>query len=400
MSTRERDRLDPDELALLEEERDHLLASLEDLEREYAAGDLDEVDFVALRDDYTVRAAEVLDAIEHRRRVLHEARQPPNRTRQVLVAVAVLAFAVVAGVLVARSSGQRGDGAITGGTGDLRTQLATCRSTSLRDPEAGIDCYDAILADAPDHLEALTYQGWAMIRADRVREGAANFERVVELDPDYPDVRVFRAVVAARAGDHATAAAEIDRFYRTGPPPAAVQVLRTQGLEREVFLELLDGDARACWVEAAGAVEPGEETDEEDGAATAAGFLGALGTCLDGVLEGRPDAVDALVSRAYALLAAGSGELDEGAAFVERALAADPDDPDALLLRASIAVADERPDDARADLERLEGLPRPRISFLVGGPEELRTLLEEGAEETTTSTVPPGRSRIPNPDGG
>ena len=271
MSTRERDRLDPDELALLEEERDHLLASLEDLEREYAAGDLDEVDFVALRDDYTVRAAEVLDAIEHRRRVLHEARQPPNRTRQVLVAVAVLAFAVVAGVLVARSSGQRGDGAITGGTGDLRTQLATCRSTSLRDPEAGIDCYDAILADAPDHLEALTYQGWAMIRADRVREGAANFERVVELDPDYPDVRVFRAVVAARAGDHATAAAEIDRFYRTGPPPAAVQVLmngklkgqtdaeaRRAELEREYADNIADGlnAARKGYVD--DVIEPAE----------------------------------------------------------------------------------------------------------------------------------------------
>ena len=38
-------RLDPDELALLEEERDHLLASIDDLEREHDAGDLDDEDY-------------------------------------------------------------------------------------------------------------------------------------------------------------------------------------------------------------------------------------------------------------------------------------------------------------------------------------------------------------------
>ena len=402
MSTSERRRLDPDELALLEEERDHLLASLDDLEREYAAGDMDETDFVTLRDDYTVRAAEVLEAIDQRQRVMHEARQPRDRGRQVLVAVAVLAFAVVAGVLVARGSGQRGDGAITGSTGDRRTALATCMSTSLRDPAAGIECYDEILADAPEHLEALTYQGWAMIRDDRVREGASNFERVVDLDPDYPDVRVFRAVVASRAEQWEVAAAEIDRFFRNDPPPSAVQVLRSQGLEREVFINLLDDDTRGCWLEAARVGEAGgDATDEGDGGdgGSAARFLDALGTCLDGVLERRPDGVDALVSRAYVLLATGSGELAEGAALVDRALAADPDDPEALLLHASVALADDRSDEARADLARLEDLPRPTISFLIGGPEDLRGLLGEEAAASTTTTAP-GRPRIPNPDGG
>ena len=43
--SRRRD-LDPDALAALEEERDFLLRSLQDLEREYAAGDVDESDYV------------------------------------------------------------------------------------------------------------------------------------------------------------------------------------------------------------------------------------------------------------------------------------------------------------------------------------------------------------------
>ena len=41
--------------AELEEERDFLLRSLEDLEREHAAGDVDETDYVALKDGYAVR---------------------------------------------------------------------------------------------------------------------------------------------------------------------------------------------------------------------------------------------------------------------------------------------------------------------------------------------------------
>ena len=45
-------------------ERDVLLASLEDLERERDAGDLSEEDYALLRGRYTARAAEVLRALE------------------------------------------------------------------------------------------------------------------------------------------------------------------------------------------------------------------------------------------------------------------------------------------------------------------------------------------------
>ena len=65
--------------ALLEE-RDFLLGSLDDLEAEYAAGDLDDADYESLKADYTTRAARVLRAIEagsspHRSR--HRRRSEP-----------------------------------------------------------------------------------------------------------------------------------------------------------------------------------------------------------------------------------------------------------------------------------------------------------------------------------
>ena len=60
------DALDPDEVAALEEQRDFLLSSLADLDREHEAGDLDDDDYEALRDDYTSRAATVLEELRTR----------------------------------------------------------------------------------------------------------------------------------------------------------------------------------------------------------------------------------------------------------------------------------------------------------------------------------------------
>src|ERR671910_13970 len=62
--------LGPDTLAALEEQRDFLLRSLADLEREHRAGDVDDHDYATLKDDYTARAARTIRAIEaHQARV-------------------------------------------------------------------------------------------------------------------------------------------------------------------------------------------------------------------------------------------------------------------------------------------------------------------------------------------
>lgn len=398
-------RLDPDELALLEEERDHLLASLEDLEREHDAGDMDDDDYRTLRDDYTVRASEVLRAIEEQRRLVVDARPQRHVGRTVATVVAVVALAALAGVLVAQNSGQRGGGAITGAVNTQRAALATCQQASFQDPEGGVECYAGILEDAPDNVEALTYQGWALIRLDRVDEGAANLARVVEIDPEYPDARVFRAVVASRGGDYELAAEEIDRFYRSNPSPAAIQVLQTQGLEREIFIFTVSAPTRACWQRAAQAQDP-EATD-------ATAFLGSLGSCLDEVLAADPDDVDALVSRAYTSVDASSTDLAPAVALAERAVAADPQDPNARLLRASLAYAQGRVDDALADLAALDSLPWPTASFLFGSPTQLRDEIDSATAASTTTAPPTSAAgspttgpttsvdgRIPNPGGG
>ena len=66
--------MDLDALAELEEERDFLLRSLDDLEAEREAGDLEPDDYETLRDDYTRRAAAILRSIEERQVALPDRR--------------------------------------------------------------------------------------------------------------------------------------------------------------------------------------------------------------------------------------------------------------------------------------------------------------------------------------
>lgn len=391
--------LDPDRLAELEERRDHLLASLRDLEREHDAGDLDDVDYGELKDDYTARAAEVIRAIEAHRDLVERSRPDRNVARTVLAVVAVLAVAAVAGVLVARSSGQRGSGTITGNDDSLRQQLASCQMLSFQKPAKGVQCYAKILKGQPDNLEALTYQGWALVRDDKVTEGAKNLARAVKIDPDYPDARVFRAILLSRAGTAAqasgdavtakesftAAAAELDRFYRNDPPQVAIQVLQQQNLERTIFFGLLDAPTFGCWQQAAAGSQSDKGIDQA--------FLDALGSCLDAAIAQNPSSSDALLSKALTQLGPERTDLAASKAYTERVLALDPQNANALLLQASIAVASGDVDGASALLDRIETMARPTASFLIGPPDVLRKAIAEARKAAAsasgaTTTVP------------
>jgi len=50
----------PERRIQLEEEREFLLTSLNDLEREFAVGDVDADDYASLKDSYTARAANII----------------------------------------------------------------------------------------------------------------------------------------------------------------------------------------------------------------------------------------------------------------------------------------------------------------------------------------------------
>ena len=100
--------------APLEEQRDFLLRSLEDLEREHDAGDIDEHDYEALRDDYTVRAAAVLRALDAHAALADRGGAPEASGRDV-GSRASSPSPCLAGIGVALTSGRRDAGSVASG---------------------------------------------------------------------------------------------------------------------------------------------------------------------------------------------------------------------------------------------------------------------------------------------
>lgn len=220
----------PDRLAELEAERSFLLRSLSDLDAEWGAGDVDEHDYVTLRDGYTKRAADVLRQIDAGRARLPAKRSAPWGRRMAAIA-AVVAVGGVAGWLVARSSGQRLPGQQLSGDapgGDVAATLTQARMLLGTDPLRAVELYSDVLEQRPDQAEAHTYRGWLLYigSRDAGEEAQAQADVIarddlaaaIESDPQYADPHCFLAVIAANDDDTATAQDEADQCLALDPP--------------------------------------------------------------------------------------------------------------------------------------------------------------------------------------
>lgn len=241
--------LDPDTVVALEEERDFLLKSLDDLEREHDAGDVDDVDYVELRDDYTARAAASIRALDQHATVMAAKKGERSWMRVAGVLVVVVLIAGAIGWFVADSSGRRDPGgSVSGGirsgslaeiqkakafTGQAQQALSDGDSQQAVEYfQQAIGAYDAALAIDPNSAEALTYQGWllhnlyllftnsgATERAEQFEQDALeSINQALVIDPDYSDALVFRAVIALRQGRAEDALADLNALPPDGLP--------------------------------------------------------------------------------------------------------------------------------------------------------------------------------------
>jgi tetratricopeptide (TPR) repeat protein len=227
----------------LEQERDFLMKSLDDLELEHESGGIDDESYTELHDDYTARAAAVLRTL----RDDIDARPPPPvrsrrvaRTRVATVAVIVV-FALVAGVslafaLGARLPGQTASGNSGGSTSttngalanlakqitalqaqvnaspndfDLRLQLARAYeangdvANALKQSDAAITI-DPNRAEGHANAARLLYLASEQVasgseRNQLVAQALAGFDKAVQVNPDFADAYYFRAVLYAFA---------------------------------------------------------------------------------------------------------------------------------------------------------------------------------------------------------
>ncbi|MGI9033617.1 MAG: tetratricopeptide repeat protein [Acidimicrobiales bacterium] len=236
------------ELAALEEERDFLLGSLRDLDRERDAGDLDDADYRSLHDDYTARAAAVLRALDAARRLVSdpfahqpprtpssanvEARHPGASQRGMVITVAVLLIvAVGAGIAVATLSGERVGGMNMSGTTTSATARHTAKAQQLEGQGRAADAlkeYDAAISADPSNVVALTYRGWLLARAGLTDRAMTSLDKAIATNPAYPDAHFFRGMVLYEAkNDPAGAVTELEAYLASRPPASAAAAVQS-----------------------------------------------------------------------------------------------------------------------------------------------------------------------------
>lgn len=336
--------LTADERTALEEERDFLLASLDDLEREQAAGDVDDHDYRTLKADYTARAAAVLRTLDGGSAASTAApappvRRSPGRGRRLATMAAVALVAVLAGVLVAQSSGRRGSSDSLTGL-DVRaasSRISQCQEREQAgDVDEALTCYSEVLEVLPANVEALTFRGWLQVREGDLEEGLVDLDAAVQLAPEATAPRIFRASGRARSGDPAGAVGDLADFYENDPDEQEAELADgfADGIVEQALDACIEGDV-------SGSLPPADvlqcyldvlEVDE--GNAPASIYLGWL--------IARSGADDELALR----------RLTEG-------LEADPAVTAGYVFRAAVRAHVGDVEGARADLEAFDAVDAP-----------------------------------------
>jgi tetratricopeptide (TPR) repeat protein len=249
--------------AQLEEERDFLMKSLDDLELEKESGGIDDESYAALHDDYTARLAAALRSLRDDVDVVPKQPTPSRdrrRKRMALVA-AVVVFALLAGVSLAyavgaRLPGQTGSGnsgsSLTSAQQKAQSQLKR-QITSLQDQvNASPDDYDlrlklslayernsdvanalkqsdaaiAIDGNRPEvhsNSERLLFLISSNLPAKSAQQqylaqALAGFSKAIEVGPDYADSYYFRAVLYyAALQDFARAQIDLQNYLLRAP---------------------------------------------------------------------------------------------------------------------------------------------------------------------------------------
>jgi cytochrome c-type biogenesis protein CcmH/NrfG len=213
-------------------EREFLFRSLDDLEAERAAGNIDDETFERLHSDYTARAAASIRAGAD---VEVEPGAPPTSARRRALTVAgIVAFGVVAALVLAsalggRMPGQTGSGntatvsqaarqrilerAIHDHPNDAQAHLALARFLMAREQGPGAFAeFSTVSALDPTNTESRAYSGWLLYLAGRVDDAIERIDAALALDDAYPDAHFFKGVALFRG--KADAAGAIPQFQR------------------------------------------------------------------------------------------------------------------------------------------------------------------------------------------
>ena len=351
------------ELARIEEERNHLLVSLDDLDAEFGAGDIDDLDYATLRDDYTARTAQLTRVLDGA--AVKRTRRKRTVSQKALWAVGVLALAGLSSWAMIAFSGARGSGETA--SGQIRQSTVTlladaAEAFSVGEVDRSIELYGEVLTLQPTNVEAYTYRGWVQYQSGNRDAAVADFDEAVLLDPAYADVRVFRALVALDDEDFETASTELAAFDAANPTAIAQQLVAQRQVRERIGVARMDQLL---------AEDPGvPDLIAENIGINEAQLAGELFVQLqepenavrsfDAVLAADPTNADAMAWHGWTLaLLAQSGVEDlftDAVDWLDRAVEADPTSADARVFRAFVFNRLGQIEDARAELVAFDAL--------------------------------------------
>jgi tetratricopeptide (TPR) repeat protein len=227
----------------LEDERQYLLDSIEQLDREHADGTLADDEYQALHDQQVARAAEVLRALEQPdagtaapspsatslRSAWRRATARVQRKHAVWIA-GVVAFVIVAIVGVAiTATGRQAGQTTTGSIAEDSNTLIRQAQDQLSNGKAldAVKTYDKVLQRDPQNVQALSYRGWLVRLAGLPNEGLQSIDKAIAIQPKYPDAHFFRGFIYLRdRNDPNTAINEFNQFLADNPPQDMVPLVQ------------------------------------------------------------------------------------------------------------------------------------------------------------------------------
>ncbi|HUR49940.1 MAG TPA: cytochrome c-type biogenesis protein CcmH [Acidimicrobiales bacterium] len=148
-------------------------------------------------------------------------RSRPTLVKRAALAGVVIAAAVGAGTVVARTAGERLPGESATGSVDLgpaQLLIEARRRLEQGDAVEALRLYDRVLEQDRAHPEALAYRGWLVRLAGQTQEGLDLVDTAIAADPEYADARLFKGVMLLEdLNQPAAAAEELRRFLDLAP---------------------------------------------------------------------------------------------------------------------------------------------------------------------------------------
>ncbi len=232
--------IDRDELMA---EREFLLKSLDDLDAELVAGNIDPDTYRVLHDDYTARASKVIQTLDDgkERRTNDEPRV--SLALRIITISGVIVFCVAVAILVAKAAGERHPGQTVTGNGvfpataptsipnTYDAHIAAARQLMQKSDYAGaVEEFSAAAQLDPNQPEPLAYRAWiselvanqvsdAQTRTTLLSKAASDLDTAIKVNPRYPDAYFFKGFLLLRLENKPhEAVAPLQMFMALTPP--------------------------------------------------------------------------------------------------------------------------------------------------------------------------------------